>query len=47
MGIIYILGIVVMAVLVLVFWMSVLADAIQDIETLRRAERIRLIRENK
>ena len=45
--IIYIIAAVIMAVLILIFWMSVLADAINDIETLKRAERIRLIRENK
>jgi hypothetical protein len=45
--IIYIIAAIIMAVLVLVFWLSVLADAINDIETLKRAERIRLIRENK
>jgi hypothetical protein len=45
--IIYIIAAIIMAVLILIFWMSVLADAINDIETLKRAERIRLIRENK
>jgi predicted tellurium resistance membrane protein TerC len=45
--IIYIIVAVIFSVLVLIFWMSVLAEAIHDVETLRRAERIRLIRENK